>query len=416
MKKETMPHGLTNSKIWGAPKKFGNTNGERKISWLELFYDLVYVIAISKLTAYFSLHSDFNGFLDYVYVFGFVYWGWLNGSLYHDFTGNNGLRSRFITLWQMLLVAILIVSFSSSPDKIFFRTTIATMCLQLYITYIWFSLNFYNKDSRRGNIPYTVLYLISFCLMGFTLFFPVGEKRPFSIRAVFYVALILNFIPPFFSVRILKMRNLDISLSASMMERLGLIVTIVFGEVVLSVINGISDAKDLNFENILVFALGIVITFILWWIFFDLIGNREAKKGFANATFIELSFIPALMVLGMVAVSFHDIYLAYFQHNLSKMGEFQETFGLRVAIFLSSILLITYFLNFEAEDKRPGLQLRGVIYLCVIAILLFTKIIHGLSLIDYFLLILGILSIIVVFIVRIWLIYGEIQAEKFHEN
>ena len=252
--------------------------------------------------------------------------------------------------------------------------------------------------------------------MGFTLFFPVGETRPVFIRVIFYIALLLNFIPPFISVKILKMRNLDLSLSSSMMERLGLITTIVFGEVVLAVVNGISDGGGLNRASLLVFALGIVISFVLWWIFFDLIGNRVAKKGFANASFIELCFVPTLMVLGMIAVGFHDIYFAYFHHDLAKMLEAQKSFGLRVSIFLWGILLITNFLNFEVEDKRPGLQLRGAIFICAIAILIVSKLFHGWSLFNYLLMILSFLLVIIVFVVRIWFVYGEIQSEKIREG
>ncbi len=411
-----MPHPISRAKIWGAPRQFDANLSERKISWLELFYDLIYVIAISRLTTYFTQHSDFEGFLDYVCVFGFVYWGWLNGSLYHDFTGNNGLRSRFITLWQMLLVAILIVSFGSSPDKVFFRTTVAMMCLQLYITYIWLSLNFYNKATRKLNIPYTVLYLISFSLMGVTLFFDVGETRPVFIRVIFYIALLLNFLPAFFNFKLIKNSNTDVTLSSSMMERLGLITTIVFGEVVLAVINGISEAKDLNFQNLAIFTLGIVITFILWWIFFDLVGNRNAKKGFHNATYLELSFIPTLMFLGLIAISFHEIFTAYFHHDLVKLQEAQDNFGLRIALYLLSVLVITYFLDFVIEDRRKGLQMRGIIFICAVAILVFSFVFKGLSLLQYFLVITGILSVIVAFIVRNWLVYGEIQAEKIVEE
>jgi len=52
---------------WGPPKKFSTKSEERKISWLELFYDLVYVIAISKISHHLAAHFSFSGLLDYVY-------------------------------------------------------------------------------------------------------------------------------------------------------------------------------------------------------------------------------------------------------------------------------------------------------------------------------------------------------------
>jgi len=65
---------IKNSNVWwGPPKKFSTHVEERKISWLELFYDLVYVIAISKITYYLSGHPNVSGFLDYTYFFAMIF-------------------------------------------------------------------------------------------------------------------------------------------------------------------------------------------------------------------------------------------------------------------------------------------------------------------------------------------------------
>jgi low temperature requirement protein LtrA len=40
---------------------------ERKVSWLELFYDLVFVVVISELTSYLSGHVSLGGVLGLSY-------------------------------------------------------------------------------------------------------------------------------------------------------------------------------------------------------------------------------------------------------------------------------------------------------------------------------------------------------------
>ncbi|HET7116096.1 MAG TPA: low temperature requirement protein A, partial [Hanamia sp.] len=82
-----MKNNLSSKSWWGAPKKFSTQKVERKISWLELFYDLVYVIAISTITHYVAQQFSINALLDYFYLFVIIFWGWLNGSLYHDLHG-----------------------------------------------------------------------------------------------------------------------------------------------------------------------------------------------------------------------------------------------------------------------------------------------------------------------------------------
>jgi len=92
--------GIRSSVWWGPPKKFDTQFKERKISWLELFYDLVYVIAISRITNHLSSHISQRGFVEYACLFILVFWGWLNGSLYHDLHGNNDIRTRVLPFYK----------------------------------------------------------------------------------------------------------------------------------------------------------------------------------------------------------------------------------------------------------------------------------------------------------------------------
>src|ERR1044071_3247114 len=135
-----MKMNVASSVWWGAPKKFDREIKERRISWLELFFDLVYVIAIARITHHLSNHINVNGFFEYASLFILIYWGWLNGSLYHDLHGNEGLRTRLITLWQMMIIAAFAITIDQSPGKPYFNMTIALMVMQFYITYLWWSV------------------------------------------------------------------------------------------------------------------------------------------------------------------------------------------------------------------------------------------------------------------------------------
>jgi low temperature requirement protein LtrA len=109
---------------WGPPKKFTTAIAERKISWLELFYDLVYVIAISRITHHLANDPEPAAIVNYFYEFAIIFWGWSNGSFHHDLHGTPGIRTRFMTLWQMVTVAALCVALGSPNETFVFRTTI----------------------------------------------------------------------------------------------------------------------------------------------------------------------------------------------------------------------------------------------------------------------------------------------------
>src|SRR5262249_1796811 len=148
---------------------------------------------------------------------------WLNGSLYHDIHGNAGLRTRLMTLWQVLIIAAIAVTIDQPSPTWYFNTTIALMVMQLYITYLWWSVGFYDRSHRRYNKPYTILFLFSFALMFLSFFVPAAW-----IKVIAVAVIICNYLPPFIAHRLLRSSSMDLSLSSSMAERLGQFTIIVF--------------------------------------------------------------------------------------------------------------------------------------------------------------------------------------------
>lgn len=327
---------------WGPPKFFSPEISDRKISWLELVYDLVYVLAIAKITHHLSEDFSLKGLQNYFYLFSIIFWGWLNGSLYHDLHGSNGLRTYLMTLWQMIIVAAIVVSLNSSHNQS--NITIVILVMQIFITYLWWSVGIYDKSHRRLNLPYTISFIISFTFLLLSIFISSNCVFLFQIIAIFF-----NYLPPFILTKELKRGNNDFSFSKSMTERLGLFTIIIFGELVLGVVNGISEINHLSFFVWTNFGIGILIVFALWWLFFSLVADREIKHGFLGSNLMALVYISTLMSLSIIGVSFTKIFQI---RELGEFSLFRTSLGIAIGMFLLGVLFITYFLKFNAEVRN----------------------------------------------------------------
>ena len=384
---------------WGPPRKFSTKFEERKISWLELFYDLVYVIVISKATHHLAQHPGWDGLKDYLYIFVLIYWGWVNGSLYYDLHGSPGIRTRFMTLWQMVAVAALAVALDSPADKLIFRGTIALAVLQAFITYLWWSVGIYDKHHRKLNRPYTLCYAVALIAIISTLFVP-----PQFQRWIFWLALILNYIPPFLVSRLFKRENDDFSMSSSMMERMGLITIIVFGEAILGVIGGVTGMEDMRAMIWINFGLGILVVFMLWWIFFALIADRECRKGFLTGQSILIIFISVLASLGMTGASFPGVIESIASADTDYLLIERILFGSGIAVFLWSITAVSAFLVYPKEYDQAKQILQPALLFSGLFIVLLTWLLRHLPVIHYLVSVLLILFTIVFVITKKWFV------------
>lgn len=390
--------GKAYSAWWGPPKNFENPHKERRVSWLELFFDLVYVIAIARITHHLSTHISMSGFLEYCCLFTLIYWGWLNGSLHHDLHGNQGLRTRLMTLWQMMIIAALSIVVEKDPGEHHQHVTIVFMLMQLFITYQWWSVGFYDKSHRRYSRPYTTLYLVSFALMGLSLV--VSEAWLWFIVPMVFVC---NYCPPFISHILLKRSSKELDLSNSMFERLGLFTIIIFGELVIGVVNGIIEIAVLDVWAWLNFAFAISLVFGLWWIFFTMIARREAKKNFTRASLLELLYIPALISLGLLAAGFPSFF------DETSSGSLQDLFGYGIAAFLICIGLLIGLLDYPKIFDEIIKPMRLSIYITSAVFVVFTLLDFELSETGFLLSAIVVLNIEILYLNFVY--YGKLSKE-----
>lgn len=385
------------NKIW-----WRNTNErnvgitDRKISWLELFYDLVYVIAISRATHHLSAHLTFEGFLDYFYMVALIYWGWLNGSWHHDILGANDVRTIFLTIWQMVILSALIVTLGTGEEMNLFNVTIAILLMQLYISYLWWSEGIYDKTNKDVRLIYVGFYMLAFALIVSTLFID-----PAYLRIVFYTALIINYIPPYFVTRRASHElRYEQRLSPSMTERLGLFTIILFGEVILGVINGATAFEKLTAYEWSVFVAAIFMVFSIWYIFFKLIGDKHVKKGYVNSNLYAFLFLPIAIALGFTGVSFENVLAAGHAHHTNVNTEL--FLGLSIALFLISIVLLTLLVESKQVYVNAMPKMRRLLILVIAGIVVTSIISNSFSLGEFLMILLILLLILPVMILVLW--------------
>ena len=100
-------------KQWWQPPRLRlgkDSEAERRATWLELFYNLVFVVAIAQLAHKLNEDVSLSGFFGFVVLFIPVWWSWVGAAFYSNRFDTDDLGHRLLTAVQMLAVAALAVN------------------------------------------------------------------------------------------------------------------------------------------------------------------------------------------------------------------------------------------------------------------------------------------------------------------
>jgi len=256
-------------RFWQPPRAHGDVIEDRTVSFLELFYDLVYVVVIAQASHTLAEHVSWRGLGEFVVVFGLIWIAWLNGTLYYDLHGREEGRTRVFVFVQMMLLALLAVFTADAAGEGGTPFAIVYALFLVVLSWLWYSVR------RQDTEEYMVLtkrYLLG--IVVFTVAMAMSALLPDEARMAVWAIVVIGYI----GAAILMGRSTDseglgTATTDSLVERFGLFVIIVLGEVVVGVVSGLSDTER-NLESVATGLIGLMIGFAFWWTYFDFVGRR----------------------------------------------------------------------------------------------------------------------------------------------
>ncbi len=257
-------------RFWLPPRAHGDVIEDRTVGFIELFYDLVYVVVIARAAHHLAEHLTWRGVGEFAVIFGMIWLAWLNGSLYQDLHGREDGRSRTYIFLQMLIVAVLAVYTADAGSETGRGFALTYSAFLLLLTWMWFTVRRQDEDRWSATTArYIGAMSASVVVVVASAFVP--DTARVTLWAVYVVAWIaLSYL----------MRDDygtdDLSATDSTIERFGLFTIIVLGEVVVGVVTGLSETVR-SFGVLATGLIGLGIGFGAWWTYFDFVGRRRPR-------------------------------------------------------------------------------------------------------------------------------------------
>jgi low temperature requirement protein LtrA len=263
---------------WRPPRSHGETIPDRTVSFLELFYDLVFVAAIGQAAHPLAEDVSASRVVGFAVVFTLIWIAWINGTTYLELHGREDGRTRSIVFLLMGIIALLAVFTDDAVGAGGKAFALVYGAFLLVMTVLWSTVLRQDSRDRPDFVPVTSRFVAGTAasagvILASALLPPEPRLIVWAGLATVWVLILV-----LLTGRLLVSLHLDFPPTDSLVERFGLFTIIVLGEVVFGVVDGMSVAEQ-DVKTISTGILALLLGFGFWWMYFDLIGRRLPRDG-----------------------------------------------------------------------------------------------------------------------------------------
>ena len=324
---------------------------ERRVTWMELFFDLIFVAAVAEVGA--PLGSDYSwaALLRYSFLFVLIWWAWSGHTLYSTRFDHDDVVQRGLILLQCFIAAVMAANAKEALDSrssAGFGAAYAGMRIVLVVQYIRarrvpetralttrYAMGF---GTRRGTLDRLCPARSSGTLLGlgagldhrFPDALACGEtQRTFSARR------------------------------DPLSERFGLFTIILLGEFVAAVMRGIESQEYWSFSAAATAFASMAFAFALRWWYFD-VGQSASERhvrGKRQGILFQVwhyAHLPMFLGIGVAGVGFQRLISLKAEEQLTRSEGLVLCSGL--AVLMAATISI-------AATSEPASKVRKRHYL-----------------------------------------------------
>lgn len=332
-------------RFWLPPRRHGEILEDRTVSFLELFYDLVYVVVISRAAHGLAGDVSWSGVVDFVVVFGLIWVGWLNGSLYYELHGREDGRTRSFVFLQMLILTVLAVFTEDATGEAGLEFGLAYLGFLAVMAWLWYSVR---RLDDPEYMPITARYL---ALMAISMIVVAGGALTSgTVRLVLWGGLVVLWIVGVLAFSGRPGGVTSLVVTDSMVERFGLFVIIVLGEVVVGVVEGLAES-DRSVIAVVTGVLALSVGFAFWWTYFDYAGRRAPVHEPMPRAVWALTHLPVTMSIAASGAAM----VSLIEHAGDSATPAATAWLLGGSLSLGLVALVSHIWPLEVARRLPDL-------------------------------------------------------------
>jgi low temperature requirement protein LtrA len=325
--------------------------GER-VTPLELFFDLVFVLALTQCTALMAYDQTWSGLVQGLLVLGVVWWAWVGYSWLTSVIDPEEGAVRLVFFVAMAAMLIVSLSVKEAFDSLALSFALGLLVFRTAHIALFMLSATDDQDLRRSVIGLAVSTAVAVGLLVIASSFDGVTQG-----ALWALAIFLDMAGPYF----FGSEGWKI-VPGHFAERHGLILIIALGESIVALGIGASGDLDLGIGTTAV--LGVFLASALWWTYFDvvaLISARRLSEAPVGRVQNELardsySFIHLLMIAGVVLIALGmKVTIGHYDEHLHAEPAFALLGG--VAIYLLGLVAFRYRHIQTLNRHRLGLAI-----------------------------------------------------------
>lgn len=328
--------------IWTSPHKRHSVPAAEasKPSWLELFYDLVFVAVFIQIGDRLSENVSWLGIGQVLVLFIPIWWVWANFTWYMNQFRVDDVWHRLLLILQMFFVAWMGLSVPGAFEESSTQFVLCVIGFRITMIVMYARSLRHWPEARPLMMFYIVRYhTVGAAFWGLSLLLP-PDQRWYVWTAVFLWELAHSHSRALAA----RLRRFPVHLG-HLAERYGTLLILVLGESFIKSVT-VSPAPPMTLGAVAYSLPGVLLVFALWWLYFaDVHGGEDEGHGFLSAN-NAVPWLYTHLPLSLAVVAF----------GVAKKKLFEATGGGSlhpeyVALFLGSLALFSVLLALIAQDR-----------------------------------------------------------------